>query len=1205
MRHHAEFARRLVILALVFCAGLSAARAQEITGSLNGTVKDASGAAVKGATVTVTDQGSKVAVRTVTTNDEGDFSIPSLPVATYTVTTEAPSFKKSVQTDVKLDVNQRRTLDLTLEAGNITESVTVEANPVTVELTTPTASTTINGSQVRELSINNRNWVSLIALAPGVTQDLDDLLFTGTQNPETQVVNRMLISVNGARSTQNTFTVDGADITDRGSNLTIQAYPSVDSIGEFQVLRSLYPAESGRSGGGQINIVTRSGQDKFHGGGFEFIRNEALNANDFQTNRTPSLASTLGIDPSTGKIKRRPFRYNNFGGTFGGPVYVPNFGEGNGRPFSKLARTFFFFSQENRIDRTFPLLGPATVPDALLKQGIFPVPICLRATTTCQSILPAGTPIGSVVPLSSVAQQYVNGIWSHVPNPNNVAAYQLSFPALNVAKFNQQIIKVDHTFTNKWSAYYRYEHDKIPTNDADGTIGTRSGLPFVNTTTSNSPGKTHTFQTTYSINPKMILEGRYTYGYGAIFISTTGLLGRNVTPISVPLAYPNTRDIDPIIGVAGFNTLTGFGNYIDPSSKQNIGGSFTWIAGNHTMKYGSSYSNYTKMENALGGTAQGQFNTFNNSTTSGSVLANPATSFNTAQNRMFQSWANFLQGNLTTFTQNKFDLTANLRQKAIESFAQDEWRFRKNLTLYYGVRYSYFGAPWDKNGLLTNFVPSLYNASAAPQVTGNATRVNTAGSNFCNGLIVNSQNATAASGNFVNCTPTVSPWGKYVYDVSKHDFAPRVGLAWDPFGKGRTAIRTGYGMYHEQIPISAIELFLGQNPPFQETVSIANTSLDQPIPAGQTAAGVASLTVQSLRGIQSNFKTPYMQHWSLDLQQQFGHKTVVTVGYYGSRGTHLIGFTELNDLPPGLALNSRCATGANTLQNPGSGGTVPCLAAGSALFSGTAANTAIDQIRPYRGYRSIDMLETRYNSNYHSLQVSAQRRFTGASQANLSYTWSHNLTDNQTSSNNASPQDTYNIHNDYGPATLDRRHVLTANYIYELPFFRKQEGFLGKTLGGWQASGIFTHYTGLPFTSTTSSYDPAGLGFINSIPTGGRPNLLCDPNANAPHTVTQWFNTQCFSLNPPTTTTTGIANVPGTSPRGIVIGPPTTRVDFTMSKNIRFGESKRVQLRAESFNVLNHTNFRALSTNVTSSTFGQVTSFRDPRVIQLGVKFEF
>ena len=1202
MRHYPAIARRMTILALLFCACLSAAFAQEITGSLNGTVTDTTGAVVKGATVTITDRDKKVVVRTVTTGDAGEYSVPLLPVSTYTVTVEAPNFKKAVQTDVKVDVNQRRTVDVSLEAGKIEEVVTVEAAPVAVELTTPTAATVINGNQVRELSINNRNFVQLMTLAPGVTNDLDDLLFTGTQNPETQVVNRMLVSVNGARSTQNTFTVDGADITDRGSNLTIQAYPSIDSIGEVEILRSLYPAESGRSGGGQINVVTRSGEEKFHGGGFEFIRNEAFNANDFNTNRNPSLASTLGTDPSNGKIKRRPFRYNNYGFTIGGPVYFLKFGEGSGRMGGKVPKTFFFFSQEFRNERTFPLLGPATVPDALLKQGIFPVPICLRATTTCQSVLPAGTPISTVAPLSNVAQQYVGLIWNKVPQPNNLAAYQLSFPALNVAKFNQQIFKIDHTFSNKWNAYYRFEHDKIPTQDADGTIGTRSGMPFVNTTVSNSPGTTHTFQTTYTVSPRLILEGRYAYGFGAIFINSTGLIAKNVTPLSVNLAYPNTRDVVPILSVSGFNSLTGFGNYIDPSSKANFGGSVTWIKGNHTVKFGSTFSNYTKMENALGGTAQGSFSVFNNSTTNGSVLA--AGVANTALNRMFQSWANFLQGNLVTFTQNKFDLTANLRQKAIESYAQDEWRFRHNLTLYYGVRHSYYGPPWDKNGLLTNFDPALWNPAAAPQVTGNATRVNTAGSNFCNGLIVNAQNFSTGSANFINCTPIVSPFGKYVYHVSKHDFAPRVGLAWDPFGKGKTSIRTGYGIYHEQISTSAVELFLGQNPPFQETVSIANTTMDQPIPLGQTPAGVASLTVQSLRGIDPDYKTPYMQHWSLDWQQQWGRNTIVTIGYYGSKGTHLIGFTELNDLPVGKALNSQCATGGNTLQTPGAA-TVPCLVAGSALFSGTAANTQIDQIRPYRGYRSIDMLQTRYNSNYHSLQAYVQHRFSGASQATMTYTWSHNLTDNQTSSNNASPQDTFNIRGDYGPATLDRRHVLSINYIYELPFFQRQHDLVGKVLGGWQASGITTYYTGIPLTITTSSYDPAGLGFINSIPTGGRPNLLCDPNASAPQTVSQWFNTQCFQLNPPTTTTSGIANVPGTSPRGVVIGPPTTRFDFTLAKNIRFGETVRLQLRAEAFNVFNHTNFRALSTNVTSATFGQVLTFRDPRDLQFGVKLSF
>ncbi len=211
-------------------------------------------------------------VRTATTDDDGQFSVPDLTVATYDVAVEATGFKKHIESKVKLDVGQRRSVDVTLQAGNIAETVTVVAAPLTVELTTPAVANVINGDQVRQLSINNRNFVSLVTLAPGVTNDLDDVVFTGTNNPDTQVVNRTLISVNGGRSTTNTFTIDGADVTDRGSNLTIQAYPSVDSIGEFKLQRSLWSAESGRSGGGQINIVTRSGGNQFHGSGIRAQR---------------------------------------------------------------------------------------------------------------------------------------------------------------------------------------------------------------------------------------------------------------------------------------------------------------------------------------------------------------------------------------------------------------------------------------------------------------------------------------------------------------------------------------------------------------------------------------------------------------------------------------------------------------------------------------------------------------------------------------------------------------------------------------------------------------------------------------------------------------------------------------------------------------------------------------------------------------------
>jgi hypothetical protein len=265
-------------------------------------------------------------------------------------------------------------------------------------------------------------------------------------------------------------------------------------------------------------------------------------------------------------------------------------------------------------------------------------------------------------------------------------------------------------------------------------------------------------------------------------------------------------------------------------------------------------------------------------------------------------------------------------------------------------------------------------------------------------------------------------------------------------------------------------------------------------------------------------------------------------------------------------------------------------------------NAILDQLRPYRGYRSITLLQPRYNSNYHSLQVYAQRRFTGASQVSMAYTWSKNLTDSQNDRSNA-PQNTFDIRSEYSRATLDRRHVFSLNYIYELPFFSKQQDFVSKVLGGWQASGIVTYNTGLPFTITTSSFDAAGLGNNPAAIAGNRPNILCDPNQNAPHTLQAWFNTACFQTNPAVGTL--VANIPGTAGRGVVLGPPTSRVDFTMTKNISFGETTKLQLRGEAFNILNHTNFRTIGTNVTLGTYGTVTAVRDPRTIQLGAKLIF
>ena len=1217
-RLRALFAPAIICL-LAGCAGF--VFAQEITGSFVGTVRDPGGAAIPGAKVTITDAEKKVVVRTLYTDDVGQFSAPILPVGIYDFEAEAKGFKKQVALGVKLDLNQRRSVDLNLAVGDITETVTVEASANPIEVSTPLSSSLVTGEMARELSLNNRNWVQLVALAPGVSNDLADQVYVGTTNPDGQA-NTINIAVNGARSSQNTFTVDGADITDRGSNITIQAYPSVDSIGEFKVLRSLYPAESGRSGGGQVNIVTRSGTSTYHGSAYEFLRNEVLNANNFLINASRSPA--YGRD-GDGKARRPPFRYNNFGWTFGGPVPLAKnlLGE-SGR------NLFFFFSQEFRRDRRFSAAGTTSVPDSNLRNAVFPIPVCINrpalGETSCtgQYILPANTPIPASL-INPVAKAYVSGIYSKLPLPNNPTVsnpFALVTGLRNVADFRQEVIKIDKSFSDRLSVYYRYQHDSIPTVDGNSLFSSGTGLPGVSTTETNSPGKTHTANMTLISSPKLIFEGRYTYGYGAILSKNVGYLALSNTTVPVTLPFENTRDRVPSLTGNGFTGLTSFGPYDNFSYKHNFAGSVTKITGSHTLKAGAVYSYYRKNENALAGSNEGIFSAFatglptgqtfpqNYVLPDGTVLANALTSTVAAN---LARWANFMVGNVQTFTQAHYDYTGDLRQKAFEAFVQDEYRIRRNLTLYYGVRYSYFPSPYDKNGRLTNFVPSLYNSTNAAQVTGAGVRVTGIG-NFCNGIIANTQNFTTGPAIY-NCTPAKSPWGQYVIDNGHGDFAPRFGVSWDPTGKGKTVIRTGYGIFHEQVLVGTFLQAIGTNPPYQETVTGTATRLDNP------AASISfSATPQTVRAIQSDWHTPYMQHWSLDIQHEIVKNLFMTVGYYGSKASHLIGITEMNDLPAGYALNAKCAPGTTYYGQSPAPSLVTCQPAGYAFRNqsavtgnpnvlGTTTYTdqlILDQLRPYRGFRSMPTIQPRYDSNYHSLQVSAQVRLANVSQINLAYTWAKNLT-NSPNDRSGYPQDTYDLRSEYQRATLDRTHVLTINYVYEIPFLRQQQGIVGKTLGGWQASGIITYNSGLPFSTTTSSLDYAGLGLINAGP-AARPNLLCDPNANAPHTVSQWYNTACFQTNPPTTGagSTGLPNVPGNSARGNIQGPPTTRVDFTMAKNVRFKERLTLQFRVEMFNIFNHTNYRGFtSTNVTSTAFGQIGTTRDPRTMQMAAKILF
>src|SRR5205085_1463762 len=419
----------------------------------------------------------------------------------------------------------------------------------------------------------------------------------------------------------------------------------------------------------------------------------------------------------------------------------------------------------------------------------------------------------------------------------------------------------------------------------------------------------------------------------------------------------------------------------DFSFNKSVFATLSKVFGKHTTKYGFNFAKIRKHENALGGTNEGTYG-----------AASTAPTRPTGTSATNQLWANFLLGNFQTFTQNQFDLTADLRSSSIEAFAQDEWRYKQNITLYYGLRFSRFGQPWDGNGRMTSFDPEFFNPAQAFQVFANGNRVPGTG-NPLNGIILNTQVSVAGA--------TPSPWGKAIAPT-RNNFAPRVGIAWDPFKKGTTSVRMGYGIYYDQLSFSFYETdSVARNPPFQQQIVVNPATLDNPL-AGTTTV---NNTVQAVSGIDPHFKTPYVQHWSLDLQHQFGRKTLVTAGYYGSKGTHLSGLEDINLLPPGYALTQTCQTNSAFPATFG-----PCQTPGQVFTSSTAENI-LYQIKPFRGFGAVRQLQTRFTSNYHSLQIQAQRRFSGSSQVNLSYTWSKNLTDSQNEFSTA-PQNPFAISNE-------------------------------------------------------------------------------------------------------------------------------------------------------------------------------------------------
>ncbi len=1137
--------RRTVVLVLLavwsLCAVLAA---QEVTGRISGTVKDPSGAVVPNAKVTLTNTDKNAVARTVTTDASGNFSAPLLPIGNYSLTVEAPGFQTFTQKGIVLNVADKLTFFPTLQLGSAQQAVTVEANAQQVDLQSTQAAGLVTGTQVVQLSLNNRNYEQLVSLVPGVTSSANtDQIYVGAFAP--QGTNVVQFSMNGGRTEENNWLVDGIDNVDRGSNITLLSFPSVDAIAQFKVMRGQYDPEFGRAASGQIDVVTRSGTSAFHGGAYEFFRNDVLNANSFFNNQA--------------HVKRPRLRYNNFGWNLGGPVYIP------GVYNKEKNKTFFFFSQEFR--RVITYSNPTlTEPTAAERGGTFANPVCTAwSGTTCAA---TGTSIASIDPLAAA---YLKDIYGNLPAPNSPTNPHGFVSTLrNIFNFREEMLKIDQIFSSKFQVSGKILRDSIPTEEPLGIFGGTSRLPFAGTTQTNSPGHNYTLRATLALTPNTLIEAGYGYSYGAIVSRPVGLLTMSKSPdIKPALPFPVTLGRVPSLTFTGGTALASFGPYNDFNRNHTFFANFSHVMGGHQFKFGGTYYHYQKTENSGNGN-QGTF-AFN---AAGKPAGSAATNFE-------QSWANFLLGHASSFSQDSFDMTPDIRDNQLEWYAQDAWRMRPNFTLTYGMRWSFFRQPTDAKGLLSNFDPKFYNPADAPQIDPTTGNIVAGTGNPLNGFIYTNPPAGGMK----------SPFGSKVGPEFNHAIAPRIGFAWDPWNDGRTSIRAGYGMFYDAgIEFGNPEINIFVNPPFVQSVTFLNTTLGNPT-GGTLRVSAAPKRVRSL--IADPYHSPYTQQWSFDIQRQLAGRWMLDLGYYGNNGIHLPGALDINQPKPDAYLAA------------GIGQTTPCPGAPSGWSTTppcpiTSASTPLlNPIRPYVGYLGIDGIRDVFTSNYHSLQTQLQRTW-GASLVNISYTWSHGLT-TIPFDRSVPPQNTYDLKADYGPTAADRRHVITANFVWSMPFLRDQQGFVGHVLGGWELSGIQTFQTGAPLTiSTDSDLDPAGQGCLGPSPCQVRPDMIADPMLNAPRTFNEWFNTAAFADVPPGQFRNGNAR------RGTVYGPGFWRTDLSLFKNIKITERVNSQFRLESFNLFNHTNpVCCTSTFLGDPGFGQISSTRDPRIVQLGLKLNF
>jgi hypothetical protein len=1116
----------LALFALAACSALG----QQGSGSISGLVTDAQGAVIQGAKVFIRNVGRNSTFNTVS-NDRGFYSAPSLPVGGYEVSTEMPGFKKALRKGIVLEVGQKADIDIQLEVGAIADTVEVTAQAQMVDTNSPTVGKVVESRRIEELPLNGRNALALVLLTPSVKSNAGPTS-SGFSDRGTQISS---ISINGGPNSMNSQVLDGnSNILSYVGEVAIP--PAVDAVEEFRVQSGSMSAEFGNTAGGVINLVTKSGTNLFHGTLYEFLRNDKFDARN-------TFAAT-----------KNPLRYNQYGGSVGGPV-IKN-------------KTFFFFNfEEYKLRQSSPVI--ASTPILEQRAGDFShlfdnkgtlIPIYDPNTTRAN---PSGSGFirdafaGNRIPTNRIDPVALK-VLNFYPTPNRTP----NDPFTNTANFTRQgqsqtdstqyHMKFDHRFSGRNSIFGRYsffEHKPFSTGFFEDPVGNsrRDDVKNRNLVVSD----THTFSPTLINEFRLGFSRQYfpfiSASYGGGWPAKLGLPS-NVPPDVLPtFAFGYTNLGNGSVGVRG-------------SLNYDLNEMLTKIKGNQTIKFGWNHR-LLRGNNNQAGNPSGTF------TFSGGLTGDPQRPTGTGS-----GLATLVLGSVSSASAERV-LGQSIQAFETSLFVQDDWKFSRTLTINLGLRWDFQQQPVERHNGMQNF-----DFNVVDPATGLKGGIVYAG---------------------INGTPRTFRKNDF------NDFGPRVGFAWDILGKGKTVFRGGYAIFYPQMFFRAN--FGGSFAGFSNTSTAFNPpggnsafpsfqlqgGLPGPLIQPQGAKlGPSAFLGQGVSLTESYGNTPMSMQWNFSLQHQLPGRWLVEAAYSANRGEHFIANSyDFNQLDPqylalGLALNS-------TVPNPNAGKVPGSL--------GAATITRNQSLRPFPYYTSVN-INNPHNGNFNSqlMLLSVEKRMAKGLTVMFSFTGGKVISDSlgvpvdfgpvEQVTENGYQNGKYDrrVSKSIDPSDISKRAVISL--LYEIPFAKK------KIYGGWQVNTIGIMQTGLPLIVRGASNFAANRP--NSTGTSAK---LDNP------TRYQWFDTSQF-VNPPDWT---FGNVGRVLPD--VRGPGTINWDLSIIKNTKITERISLQFRAESFNFMNHVNYGQPGVSFTAGpngknsngSFGLINSARDARVGQLGLKLIF